>query len=143
MRRSVLSRSTQIAIAAMGYMAEQYADPARRVSATEIAESRDLQSPFVSKILGALSRAGLIEGSRGPGGGYRLARSPGRIVLKEIADIFEREDITYMCPYGKNYCGNGPKCPLHDQIERLNRTMDRFLAKTTLAGFAKTRRKTK
>jgi len=143
MRRSVLSRSTQIAIAAMGYMAELHADPARRVSAAEIAESRDLQAPFVSKILGTLSRAGLIAGSRGPGGGYRLARAPGKVHLKEIADLFEREDVTYMCPYGKDYCGHGPKCPLHDQIDALNTTLDRFLAKTTLAGFAKTRRKTK
>ncbi len=140
MKRSMLSRSTQIAIAALGHMAEVHKEKGRRLSAAEIAESRDLQAPFVAKILTELSRAQLIEGTRGPGGGYRLARKPGGIALKEIADLFDREDSLYMCPYGKDYCGNGPHCPLHDQIEALNQSLDKFLAKTTLAGFAGTKR---
>lgn len=137
MKRSMLSRSTQIAIAALGHMAEHYSEHDRRLTPKEIAESRDLQAPYVAKILTELSRTKLVEGARGPGGGYRLARSPGKISLKQIADIFEREDDSYMCPYGKDYCGTGPLCPLHDEIEALNKSLDRFLAKTTLAGFAR------
>jgi len=137
MKRSMLSRSTQIAITALGHMAEVYKEKDRRLSAAEIAKSRGLQSPFVAKILTELSRAQFVEGSRGPGGGYRLARKPNAITLREIADLFDREDNVYMCPYGKDYCGNGPHCPLHDEIDALNKSLDRFLAKTTLAGFTK------
>ena len=140
MLRSILSRSTQIAISAMGHMAEIHADPNRKLSLTEIAESRELQAPFLGKILVALSRTGLVEGWRGPGGGYRLGREPAQIQLKEIADLFEREDTLYVCPYGKDYCGNGVECPLHDQIEFLNATMDKFLDTTTLASFAKSKK---
>ena len=140
MLRSILSRSTQIAISAMGHMAEIHADPNRKLSLTEIAESRELQAPFLGKILVALSRTGLVEGWRGPGGGYRLGREPAQIQLKEIADLFEREDTLYVCPYGKNYCGTGVKCPLHSQIEFLNATMDKFLDTTTLASFAKSKK---
>ena len=140
MLRSILSRSTQIAISAMGHMAEIHADPNRKLSLTEIAESRELQAPFLGKILVALSRTGLVEGWRGPGGGYRLGREPAQIQLKEIADLFEREDTLYVCPYGKNYCGHGATCPLHDQIEFLNETMDTFLDTTTLASFAKSKK---
>lgn len=138
MLRSILSRSTQVAIAAMGYMAEIHADPSRRLSLTEIARSRDLQAPFLGKILVMLSRHGLVEGQRGPGGGYRLSRAPEQIHLQEVADLFEREDTAYVCPYGKDYCGNGPHCPLHHQLESLNESMDRFLQSTTFAQFADT-----
>lgn len=140
MLRSILSRSTQIAISAMGYMAEVHADPTRKLSLTEIAESRELQAPFLGKILVALSRSGLVEGWRGPGGGYRLGREPSKIQLKEIADLFEREDTLYVCPYGKNYCGRGATCPLHDQIDFLNETIDQFLETTTLAAFAESKK---
>lgn len=136
MLRSILSRSTQIAISAMGHMAEIHAEPNRKLSLGEIAKSRELQAPFLGKILVALSRSRLVEGWRGPGGGYRLGREPGQIRLKEIADLFEREDTLYVCPYGKDYCGKGAKCPLHDQIEFLNETIDQFLLTTTLATFA-------
>ena len=137
MKRSMLSRSSQIAVAAMGYMAELYKERERRLTPKEIAESRDFQAPYVAKVMTELSRAKLIEGARGPGGGYRLAKSPGKITLKQITDVFEREDNSFMCPYGKDYCGTGPHCPLHDEIETLNKALDRFLAKTTLAGFAR------
>ncbi len=141
MKRSMLSRSSQVAIAALGHMAEVYKEKDRRLSAGEIAKSRNLQAPYVAKILTELSRAQLIEGTRGPGGGYRLARKPKSITLREIADLFDREDNMYMCPYGKDYCGTGPHCPLHDQIETLNHSLDRFLAKTTLDGFTKSNRR--
>ena len=103
---------------------------------TEIAQSRELQPPVRGKLRVALSRTGLVEGWRGPGGGYRLGREPAQIQLKEIANLFEREDTLYVCPYGKDYCGKGATCPLHDQIEFLNATMDKFLETTTLASFA-------
>lgn len=135
LRRSLLSRTTQVAIAATGYLAEIHRFPEQRLSAKEIAESRDLRGPYLGKVLSELSRAGIIEGTRGPGGGFRLTREPRDVTLKEIADLFEREDTAYMCPYGKDYCGTGPRCPLHNQIERLNNSMDRFLEKTSLAGF--------
>ena len=141
LRRSLLNRTTQVAIAAAGYLAEVHRYPERRLSAKQIAESRDLQGPYLGKVMSALSRAGIIEGTRGPGGGFRLARPPKEITLKEIADLFERDDTVYMCPYGKDYCGTGPRCPLHNQIESLNQSMDKFLEKTTLAGFER-RRKT-
>lgn len=134
-RRSLLSRSTQIAIAAAGYLAEIHKNPDQRLSAKQISESRNLRSPYLGKVLSELSKAGIIEGTRGPGGGFRLTRQPRHITLKEIAELFEREDTVYMCPYGKDYCGTGPRCPLHDQLEALNNRMDRFLERTSLGGF--------
>ncbi|MSQ91189.1 MAG: transcriptional regulator [Phycisphaerales bacterium] len=37
----------------------------------------------MAKILSTLSRAGIVSGTRGPGGGYTLARPPKAIALRD------------------------------------------------------------
>ena len=61
-------KQTETAIAAMSRLAEMYTDQPVRQSAIEIADVRGLQRPFVAKILTVLSQAGLVNGTRGPGG---------------------------------------------------------------------------
>ena len=120
----------------MGYLAEVYGQPNLRLSTNDIAKSRRLTKPFVAKVLTTLSAAGLIKGSPGPGGGFRLACPPAKITLNNIVSLFEnssKKDVP--CPYGPGYCGTGNPCPLHDQIVILQETMEDFLEKTTLAEF--------
>lgn len=97
------------------------------MSSSEIAEKRNLPRPIVAKILTSLSHGGLIKGTPGPGGGYWLARPPTSITLWDVAVIFERVDPEIMCPLGPGWCGNGPRCPLHDSIVELKATTEAFL----------------
>ena len=69
-------RRTEYAMAVMSRLAEVYDGGETRLCAADVAESRGLQQPFVAKILSQLSRAGLVIGSRGPGGGSAPARVP-------------------------------------------------------------------
>jgi Rrf2 family iron-sulfur cluster assembly transcriptional regulator len=134
---SMLNQQSQVAISTMGRLAEVFDEETTRLSAAEIAKSRNLTVPFVAKVATMLSQAGLIQGTPGPGGGYRLARKPNEITLREITRLFERAD-DYVCPYGPDYCGTGPECPLHDQIKRVQEELDNFLERTTLIGFTTT-----
>ncbi len=122
-------KTTQNAIAALSRLAELY-ESEEVASSRQIAESRNLPVPLVGKILTELSRGGLIVGSPGPGGGYRLARPPASISLKDVADLFERESEG-LCPYGPAWCGSNNPCPLHDAIVEMNRTIENFLKNTT------------
>ncbi len=131
----MLSRASEIAVSAMGYLAETYPEKGRRLSTADIARDRHLKKPFVAKVLTTLSNAGLIIGSPGPGGGYRLAREPNAITLKSIVKLFDSEERELACPYGPGYCGNGHACPLHDQFVSLRDSMQQFLEQTTLEGF--------
>jgi Rrf2 family transcriptional regulator, iron-sulfur cluster assembly transcription factor len=71
----------------------------------------------------------------GPGGGYRLARAPTEISLLDVVKVFEDLEDRVMCPFGPNWCGSGPKCPLHDAfVEMHQQTLDR-LASETFAQF--------
>ncbi len=132
-------KTTQNAIAAVSRLAETFADSECLVSSRDIAESRSLPIPIVAKILTELSRGGLIVGSPGPGGGYRLARPPAEVSLRDVVDLFERESPT-ACPYGPSWCGHGDPCPLHDSMIALRQKIDDYLSRTTFAVFAKRKR---
>ena len=128
-------KATENAIAAMSRLAEVYDDGETLLSAAEIAENRNLQKPFVSKLLSTLSQAGLVTGQRGPGGGFCLAYHPSDITLHEVWSLFEREDYSDKCPFGGGYCGVGDPCALHEKLVTLKDQMDKTLRETTFEGF--------
>lgn len=127
-------KTTQNAIAAMSRLAELHADDSRSASSRELAESRNLPVPLVAKILTVLSRNGLVTGSPGPGGGYRLAKPPAKIRLKDVAVLFERE-TEGPCAYGPGWCGHGTPCPIHDSISEMKEVFEKFLTETTFTVF--------
>lgn len=131
----MINKSTEAAIAAMSLLAEVYDGGATTLKAAAIADRRKLQRPFVAKLLTQLAQAGLVRGTPGRHGGYALAKPPDRIRLIDIADCFERRGPLQICPFGPEYCGSGPHCPLHDEISRLRDEMCGFLASTTLDVF--------
>jgi Rrf2 family iron-sulfur cluster assembly transcriptional regulator len=128
-------KTTHNAIAAMSRLAELYGDPATLASSRDIAESRNLPSPVVAKILTDLSRGGLVIASPGPGGGYRLAKAPHEISLREVVDLFERE-ASSACPYGPDWCGKQAPCPMHNSLVAMQQIVSDYLSNTTLAIFA-------
>jgi len=128
-------RQTENAIAAMSRLAEVYDSGKTRLSAADIAKSRQLQGPFVAKILTSLSQAGLITGSPGPGGGYTLARPPKQITLYQVFELFEREEEGLACPFGGGVCGHGDPCPLHHKLVAVKNSMDELLRNTNFEVF--------
>ncbi len=126
-------KTTQNAIAAMSRLAELCAS-GQTASSAEIASSRNLPQPLVAKVLNSLARSGLITGSPGPGGGYRLAKPPHEISLWDIVQLFERATES-ACPFGPGWCGNGEPCPLHDTLLAMQQIEENYLKSTTFAVF--------
>ena len=60
-----------------------------RVSLAEIARRQDISLPYLEQLFVKLRRAGLVQSVRGPGGGYRLARSPDAIRVSDILEAVE------------------------------------------------------
>jgi Rrf2 family transcriptional regulator, iron-sulfur cluster assembly transcription factor len=124
------SKLAQAGISAVSYLAG-IADEARLAGSAEIAEARELSHQLIAKVLTLLSRFGIVEGTRGPSGGYRLARPAAEITLFDVVRVFEDPDERVMCPFGPNWCGHGSPCPLHDKfIEMHQSAIDRLTAET-------------
>ena len=73
------------------------------VCLAEIAARQKLSQAYLEQLFGKLRRAGLVGSARGPGGGYRLARSSDAIA---IADIIAAVDE----PIHATRCGRSPGC---------------------------------
>jgi len=84
-----LHKATRCALLAI---AELAADPARSVSAGEIAAKYGLSLNHLAKVLTELSRSGLVEAVRGAGGGYRFVGDAHRTTLMEVIALFQPED---------------------------------------------------
>lgn len=110
-------------------------DPAkgRPVSLAEIAQSQLLSLAYLEQLFGPLRRAGLVASARGPGGGYRLGRAPGRISIADIVDAVDEPIRATRCEEGAPGCLAGQRCLTHDLWAELGTQIRLFLGGITLA----------
>ena len=132
------SKLAQAGIAAVSYLAAVSAE-SRLAGSAEIAESREISRQLIAKILTVLSRAGIVTGTPGPSGGYRLARPAADITLFDVVRVFENPDDRVMCPFGPNWCGHGPHCPLHDTLLEMHQKAIERLSLETFDGIGRER----
>ena len=126
---------SQNAIAAMSYLASQYADESAYATSAQIAEARDLSQSLVAKILTLLSQAGYVAGAPGPKGGYRMARKPETISFYDVVSHFGSLGTPFPCPFGVDYCPNDNPCPVHDDMAAMRESVERFLKETHFGSF--------
>lgn len=62
---------------------------AAKMNATTLAAETGIPLPTAQKLVGRLSSAGLLESSRGTGGGVRLSRPPATITLADVVEAVE------------------------------------------------------
>ena len=83
-----------------------------------------------------LARAGLVDSSRGPQGGFRLGRPAYTIRLIEIYEAIEGPLNEGGCLLGEPICG-GKVCVLGEVVQSVNRQIREYLAKTRLSQLAR------
>src|SRR5690606_18961516 len=83
------------------------ARPGDVLSAADLAAAAGLELPTVAKVLRPLAQANLVEGFRGAGGGYRLARAPAEISLVDVVEAMEGPLGMTECSLHEGTCGIG------------------------------------
>lgn len=78
--------------------------PGRRGSTAEIATAHHISRNHLDKVVQRMSRAGLVETSRGRGGGVRLVRHPGSITVGEVIRAMEDDFAVVECLGPARYC---------------------------------------
>ncbi len=121
----LLTRKTDYALVALAGLARQPS-----ASARDLAGQLHLPLPVLRNILKVLATHGLLVSSRGPSGGYRLARPPQDISLADIVEVIEGPvQLLTCCPPQSDEAV--PRCRLEDScLIKLNvgRVHDRLLA---------------
>jgi Rrf2 family iron-sulfur cluster assembly transcriptional regulator len=130
----IYSKPCEYAIRALSYLAQFPNGGA--VQGKEIAKAEGLPAPVLGKVLQELARKGLVDSRRGPGGGFKLARKPQLITLRDIVAAIDGLDQFLECAVGLERCSDESPCPLHDTWKGLRMQMMTYLETTTLADMA-------
>jgi Rrf2 family iron-sulfur cluster assembly transcriptional regulator len=100
----------------------------------DLAEQAGIPANYLSKILWTLGNAGIIDATRGNGGGYRLKRPPAGIRLFEVVELFDRDRAHLSCFLGGGKsCDQENPCTAHDAWRGVRTAYLDFLHTTTLA----------
>ena len=81
----ILSKSTRYAL----YAAMEMASSDRPVTVVQVARRYRIPPGALAKVFQQLVRSGVAIGTRGVGGGYRLARPAARLTVLELISIYE------------------------------------------------------
>lgn len=127
----MLSITSEYALRAMIFLARHSQE--WPISAQHVAEEVGVPRKYLSKILADLVRVGLLEGSRGKNGGFRMTRSPKDIHLSEVLAPFEPVTTHRRpCPFGNVVCNDNDPCAGHDRWKLVREGYDRFLEETSV-----------
>lgn len=129
-----LSTKGRYAVMAMADLACREGDATRAVALADIAERQEISLSYLEQLFARLRRKGLVKSARGPGGGYRLARTA---VETSIADIVHAVDeplrATRCEKVGPGCMIRGERCMTHDLWADLGDRIEDYLASVSLA----------
>jgi Rrf2 family protein len=124
------SHAAEYALQATLYLAEiEQAEP---VSVTELAEVLGAPRNYLSKILGALARGGVLTSLRGPTGGFQLAVRPEELKLAAVVGLFDPPPGR-RCLLGLGQCSDTNPCTAHPLWKGIAKQIDGFFRRTTVA----------
>lgn len=99
-----------------------------------IAEKQGISEKYLESIISVLSKAGLVDGLRGKGGGYRLNRPPEEYTIGSILKLTEGSLSAVSCTsMGASACSRTECCQAKPMWDKLDRMIDGFFEGITLA----------
>jgi len=127
----ILSASATHALRAIAFLAGRPGEEA--MLGRDLARKVGIPVPYLSKVLAALARAGVLSASRGVKGGYRLARPASRIKLLQVVEPFEGKRALPGCLLrpGKA-CRASAACSAHASWSGVKERYTEFLERTTV-----------
>ncbi len=131
----MLSNTCKYALRALIYLGK-FSTEDKRIGIKKISEDLGLSSPFLGKILQNLVKQKLLVSTKGPNGGFSLARKAADISLWEIVTKVDGEEFFTNCLISLEPCKthdpSKPLCPVHSQYEMLRKEIRSFYQDTTL-----------
>lgn len=135
----MFSTTTKYALRALVHLAR--APAGTSILGYELAQRAGIPSHYLSKVMSALRNAGLVDATRGLGGGYRLSKPADQILVEEAVKLFERgsdEPGCILAEYPE--CSDRAPCSAHRAWKTLRRAYIDFLDSTTIDDIAGPRR---
>lgn len=137
----VLRRNTDYALRAVVHLARHWRNGP--VSVRQIAADEGISYQLACKLLQKLQKARLAASTMGPKGGFELSRPPGKISIGGVIKAVQGPINLNRCLLGGYKCPREGDCPVREKLSELQKCIDDYLAKVTLATLIKGVGKTK
>jgi len=109
----LISQTAEYALRAVAALAGSPDEP---MVTQRLAEATKVPAGYLSKVLQSLGRAGLVNSTRGVGGGFVLARPASEITIYDIVQAVDPLQRIRTCPLG--LASHGVRlCPLHKRLD--------------------------
>ncbi len=129
-----LSTKGRYAVMAMADLARREGDACRAVALADIAARQEISLSYLEQLFARLRRRGLVKSARGPGGGYRLAKTAQDTSVAEIVHAVDEPLRATRCTSAAKGCMlKGERCLTHDLWEDLGARIEDYLASVSLA----------
>lgn len=109
------------------------------VSLAEISQRQEISLSYLEQLFSRLRKNGLVNSTRGPGGGYRVARDLDKVAVSEIIGAVNESVDATQCA-GKENCHSHGRCLTHDLWEGLSEQIEEFLSGVSLQNMIDQRR---
>lgn len=104
------------------------------VTLSDISGWQGISLSYLEQLFSKLRKAKLVEGVRGPGGGYRLGKPADKISIAQIILAVDESIDSTQCK-GYEDCQAGDRCMTHQLWEDLSFRLYEFLNGIMLADF--------
>jgi len=126
----LITRDTDYAVRALCFMARLKSEI---VPVSQLVRELKMPRPFLRKLLQILNRRGILESTKGQGGGFSLALLADKIFLVDLMRIFQGPLKLNECFFKKARCRNLRTCPLRKKIVSLESLVIKELKSITIA----------
>ena len=112
-------------------------EPSVRVPLRIVSARQDISMKYLEQIASMLVQTGFLESSRGPRGGYRLARPADEVTAGDVLRAVEGEFVPIAC-LGQDYgiCPRRDECSTLGFWPGLRDAIDTYIDGVTLADLA-------
>jgi len=130
----MLSNTCKYAIRGVIYIALNNEED-KKIGIRKISEELNIPTPFLGKILQMLSKNKLLSSTKGPNGGFSLAKPASEINLLQIIEIIDGLDLFNDCLIGLRSCSANAhtdvQCPIHSKYAPISKQIyDLFESET-------------
>jgi len=108
-----------------------------RAMVKDISRRQEISDLYLEQLFSRLKIAGLVRSTRGPKGGFTLAKPPSQIRLSEIVQAMEGSTAPVDCVDNAQLCSRADFCITRKVWVELKKVMDEVLESTTLKDLMK------
>lgn len=128
----MFSKACEYGVKAVIYIATRSLD-GQRVKIADVANNSGSPEAFTAKILGKLTKAGIINSYKGPNGGFEIDKEKiESIKIAEIVFVLDGDSIYNGCALGLSACDANAPCPMHDKFVNIREELKTMLGTTTI-----------